>query len=314
MLDLAVPPAEEEPRLGVLDLGGLSQLGTVTMAVWGQLTVRVRTGPGSDVDSYWSDWKRVSLQSQGNVMRGQLEAPNHRFAQIEVGLRGDGAQVSELSITHAPENLAPIVRKISVNAPTFDLSDNVAPPGRATASWSIDDVDGDDISYEVKLRGKGDSQWFKLTEGGGTTKTELTIDLDTLADGIYELEVIASDEPSNGSANARSDALVSDSFAIDRSAPRLDSLRQAKSTITGRAADALSPIHDVMYRIDDQPFRPASAQDGVFDELEEAFVLNLPELAPGRHRLVLRARDHAGNIKLEPMSVVVPEAEKSSSR
>jgi hypothetical protein len=53
----------------------------------------------------------------------------------------------------------------------------------------------------------------------------------------------------------------------------------------------------VTIQIDDGPFRPASATDGIFDGRAEPFEFRLPDPLPfGRHRVVVRARDALGNL------------------
>jgi hypothetical protein len=74
--------------------------------------------------------------------------------------------------------------------------------------------------------------------------------------------------------------------------------------LTGTAQDRGSYIHDVAFSLDNDAFRSASPQDGLFDGTSEAFVLDLPDdLTPGQHRLVIRARDAFGNIGTFPMVI-----------
>ncbi|MGB1276966.1 MAG: hypothetical protein ACPG77_14575, partial [Nannocystaceae bacterium] len=133
---------------------------------------------------------------------------------------------------------------------------------------------------------------------------KLTLELGSVPDGTYEVEVEASDEPSNGSGRARTDKLVSAPFTIDRARPTVAKLKQTKDTISGQASDAGSFIHDVAYSIDGGPFRAASPADGVFDSPDEGFVLQLPKnLTPGKHRLTVRARDAFGNLGSSPLVI-----------
>ena len=114
---------------------------------------------------------------------------------------------------------------------------------------------------------------------------------------MYEIDVTASDEPSNGSGSARTDHLVSDPVVVDRGRPTVSGTAAPGLVVRGTATDALSIINDVTFSVDGGPFRTASASDGLFDEPTEKFELKLPQdLAPGRHRVVVRARDARGNI------------------
>ncbi len=118
-----------------------------------------------------------------------------------------------------------------------------------------------------------------------------------MPDGVYEAQVIASDEPSNGIARAACDEVVSAPFVVDHKRPAIDGVKVSGLSITGTASDEGGQIHDVAFSVDGGPFRAASPSDGLFDTGREGFQLTLPEpLAPGRHRVVLRARDAFGNI------------------
>ena len=142
-----------------------------------------------------------------------------------------------------------------------------------------------------------------LNEGQPLSKKELELALDSVADGVYEVSVRASDEPSNGSGRAMSDELVSDPFVVDRSRPRLEQVKVQGDTVRGLAIDAGSFVHDVAYALDEGSFRAASPSDGIFDGPRESFELRLPALAPGKHRLVLRARDAHGNFVTQALVV-----------
>jgi hypothetical protein len=116
-------------------------------------------------------------------------------------------------------------------------------------------------------------------------------------DGTYEVEVRASDEPNNGVGDAGVDALVSAPFVVDRTRPRIESLKVSATEVSAVARDDAGHILDVAFSVDGGPFRAASPRDGVFDGRDEPFTVPLPEgLSKGRHRLVLRARDAFGNL------------------
>jgi hypothetical protein len=59
--------------------------------------------------------------------------------------------------------------------------------------------------------------------------------------------------------------------------------------------DAASPLRRAEYSVDAAGWVPMDAADGVIDSLREKFVLDLANLAPGEHLVVLRAADSANN-------------------
>jgi len=125
-----------------------------------------------------------------------------------------------------------------------------------------------------------------------------------LPDGIYELQLTASDEPAVGSAAAGIDVLISEPFVVDRTRPTLEGVKVEGLRITGVAKDQGGFIHDVAFAIDGGDFRAASAADGVFDSPSERFEIALPgDLGPGGHRVVVRARDARGNLDTTALEV-----------
>jgi hypothetical protein len=210
-----------------------------------------------------------------------------------------------MELFYAPENLAPLIKSIDVDRP--ELGDGEREPSPSvTIKWSVDSRDDDELIYDVRVRPEGGGEpWVKLNSGDKlVTKHEYSWDLSTVPDGVYEVEIVASDEPSNGTAKARKDGLISDPVIVDRQRPTIASVTIKGRRLTGTAQDRGSYIHDVAFSLDNDAFRSASPQDGLFDGTSEAFVLDLPDdLTPGQHRLVIRARDAFGNIGTFPMVI-----------
>jgi hypothetical protein len=200
---------------------------------------------------------------------------------------------------YAPENLAPLLTAVDVDHPTFADGSNDEPGSNMTIKWKVDARDDDDLIYDVRIRpeGSSESEWIKLNDDDTlVTAKELKLDLTTMPDGVYEVEVTASDEPTNGSGNAKSDELRSAPFVVDRQRPEVTGISVKGRKVTAKATDAGGYVHDVAYRIDGGPFRSASPSDGLFDSPAEDLSIELPELGKGKHRIVIRARDSFGNI------------------
>ena len=284
----------------VLDADHPARYGSFALTGEGKLELRVRTGPTSKVDDRWSEWKSVKLSRENAELRGSADLPRRRYLQAEVVLASDDAHLRSLRAFYAPENLAPLLESITIDHPNFTRATTEEPDGSLDIEWDVEARDGDDLSFDVDIRalGGGDDEWVVLTQEGPISAKKYELDFDTLADGIYEVRVRASDEPANGSGTAASDELISDPFVIDRSRPTIETLRAEGGRVTGVAKDRGSYIHDVAYSIDGGKFRAASASDGLFDSSTERFELKLPEgLEPGTHRVVIRARDARGNLQ-----------------
>ena len=285
----------------VFDADYPAAYGAIRLEGVGPFVVRARTGPTDEPDKRWTDWKKVDLRKIPGGLQGDLSVlTKRRYLQVEVQLAGPAAAMRGLVVYYAPENLAPLVRSIAVSNPDFDADDDEEPSSEVTIKWKADARDDDDLVYEVRVRPEGgkDDEWIKLSSDDElVTKKELKWDVSTVPDGVYEIDVTASDEPSNGSGAARTDHLVSGPVVVDRGRPTVSKASNDGLTVTGTVTDDLSIINDVAFSIDGGPFRPASASDGLFDEPSEAFQIKLPsDLRPGRHRVVVRARDAHGNM------------------
>lgn len=281
----------------VLDTSQPAAFGSVRLRGNGPLTLRARTGPTAEPDKRWSAWKNIALVRESTAWRGDLSSlPHRRYLQLEVVLAAPDAELREVAAFYAPENLAPLLTRVEVDRPGID--DGETDP-KVTISWKVDARDDDDLVYDVRVRpeGTGDDAWMGLTPPGElTTKRELKWDISTVPDGVYEIEVTASDEPTNGTGKARTDELVSPPFVVDRQRPAISTPTVTGNRVKAVATDASGHIHDVTFSIDGGPMRAASAADGLYDSGSEAFEIVLPpELGKGSHRVVMRARDAFGN-------------------
>lgn len=296
---LAAAPAQKARyRTKVFDAKQPSSFGAVYLRGSGELTLRARVGPGDDPDKRWSEWKPVALKKEGDALTGALALPLRRYVELEVVL-APGSELRDLQLFYAPENLAPLVSGVDVTRPDFDLDDDDEPDPKLTIKWKAEARDDDDLVYEIRVRPEGgdEKQWISLSGAEPVTKKEYKWDLGSVPDGVYEAQVIASDEPSNGIARAARDEASSAPFVIDHKRPALEGVKVNGRSIVGTAIDDGGYIHDVAFSVDGGPFRAASASDGLFDTGREGFQLVLPEpLAPGKHRVVLRARDSFGNL------------------
>jgi len=297
-------------RTKVLDAKQPSDFGALALRGKGPLTVRARVGPSDEPNDRWSEWTTIELTNEpGAGFRGTLRAlPRRRYMQVEVALGSPDAELRQLDQFYAPENLAPLLTGVDVDRPELDQSGEREPSPTVTIRWKVESRDEDELVYDVRARqeGTGDTQWIPLHDRDEpVNKRELQWDLSTVPDGVYEIEVKASDEPSNGDGNARTDELRSAPFVVDRQRPRIEDLRFGGGKLSANVRDAGGYVHDVSYRVDDGPFRTVAASDGLFDEPTEAIVVTPAGLRAGTHRVVVRARDSFGNIETAALLVTV---------
>lgn len=304
----AAPADKALYRTKVLDARQPSDFGALVVRGTGRLTARARVGPSDEPGDRWSEWTKIELATEpGGSFRGDLAGlAQRRYLQIELGLAAADAEVRSIEQFYAPENLAPLLKGVDVSRPSFSRDGSSEPSSKVTIRWKVDARDDDDLVYDVRARpeGSGETQWIPLhKDDEPVTKKELSWDLSTVPDGIYEIEVVASDEPSNGAGNARTDELRSAPFVVDRQRPRIEDLRFVGGKVTATIRDAGGYVHDVSYSIDGGSFRSVAAADGLFDEPTESVAFSPRSLRPGTHRLVLRARDSFGNLETEAVIV-----------
>jgi hypothetical protein len=288
------------------------------------LHFRTRSGNSAKPDRTWSDWSEPLANPAGS----RIPSPNARYIQWKAELTGSGGAtpaITSVSLAYLPQNSPPVVRSINVAAvaqtakaassssaaysvtvtDSSDTSSSGTPTqtlSRAagqqiTVSWQADDPDGDRLVYNLFFRGDDETQW-KLFKGD-LHDASFTFDADVLADGKYFFRVVASDRESNPPAAARESQLVGSPVMIDNTPPliAIGTVRYSGGSahIEFSAADAASPLRRCEYSLDASDWLPVAASDGVIDSLRESFVLDLSNLTPGEHVVVLRAGDSANN-------------------
>ena len=141
-------------------------------------------------------------------------------------------------------------------------------------------------------------------------ETSYSWDTAQVADGYYQIEVVASDKPSNpiGALTAKA---VSAPFLIANAAPTLTlgtpTVSADKSvTLHGTVQTGLAFVQAVQAKVDTGDSVAASADDGLFDSPREPFTLTVAGLASGPHKIEVQALDQAGNKATQTVTVTVP--------
>ena len=141
-------------------------------------------------------------------------------------------------------------------------------------------------------------------------ETSYSWDTSEVPDGSYQVEVVASDKPSNpvGALSARA---VSAPFLIVNTLPTLTLGLPAVSadksvTLHGVAQTTLAFVQAVQAKADGGDPVAASADDGLFDSTREPFTLTLSGLSSGPHKIEVQTLDQAGNTATQTVSVTVP--------
>lgn len=170
-------------------------------------------------------------------------------------------------------------------------------PGFCTVVWQASDSNQDKLTYSVALRAESDTPWTTLVDK--TEDTFYSFDTTGFRAGLYFIKVMASDLPANTPETARTTEAISDAFLIDNTPPVLTvkklTLEKDHARILVDAVDGASVISSAKYSLDGKD-EVALRPDGlIFDSTNETCTIELPDLSPGTHSLLLRVQDEANN-------------------
>ncbi len=170
-------------------------------------------------------------------------------------------------------------------------------PGYCTVVWDASDPNGDKLVYSVAIRAESDKPWTALVDK--TEDTFYSFDTTGLREGLYFIKVTASDLPSNTPETALTAEAVSEPFLIDNTPPVLTVQRQTvgkdHARIVVNAVDAASVISSAGYSLDGKDEVGLRPDDLIFDSTSETFTIELNDLSPGAHSLLLHVQDEAKN-------------------
>ncbi len=277
----AVMDAERPAQWGLVDW-------LADLPAGAALGLQTRSGNSNDPeDGSWSAWS--ASYTRPGVDR--ITSPPGRYLQYRLTLSkapGDGVPfLRRLSLSYLPVNQRP---EIKYDAPAMDKPAR----GEVEIKWTASDADKDQLAVTVEYRAAG-GEWQKLAALPADKKSHKW-DTSKLPDGIYDLRLTASDEPSNpGSAQVRE--VVLRALVIDNAKPGVQiaqtTAEGGRLQIAGTATDNHRVV-EVAYQQAEQWYGVAAA-DGQYDSTHEAFVFSVP-LEGDKAQVKLQVRDAAGNV------------------
>ncbi len=291
----------------------------------------VRSGNTGDPGETWSEWAPVEGERGGQIACPAARFLQWK-AVLSRGSRGAGPELFSVEVAYLRENLPPLVSSVTVHEPgdivtgpaggtngssasqtlpggvevTYSL-DAAAPAdrelhvllrGMRTVFWEALDPNGDALSFDLFLKSDDEDDW-KLIEKGVLRRTLHTWDTAAMTDGVYRLRVTATDRPANPKESALTASAESQPFIVDHTPPEFTRVDVSSSsdalTVSGVVTDAASQVMFVDVSIDYGAWKPAFADDGMFDSRSEAFTLVIEGLESGEHAVSVRAADRSGN-------------------
>jgi len=288
----------------VLDAGLRARFGLLSWDAEGKVALSTRSGNTSEPDETWSDWSR-------DLDRPSLvSSPVGRYFQVRARMPANSASVlRRIDVPFVTDNVRPVVTEVEAKFGARTSATgrgsvksgqpiDGSPKSTIEVSFKVDNVDDDELRYFVHYRPLSGSVWYDALEPGKVlTRSEFSWETKDVPEGRYVLKVTASDELSNPPGRALRHSLEGNVVLVDNSAPSITDLSVRGRVVSGRVKDVVGPVRRIEVRVVGRdewvPFEP---KDGIFDQAEEDFVLDLAPLsAPGVDLFTLRVFDTAGN-------------------
>jgi hypothetical protein len=306
-----------------------------------RLDLFARSGNSARPDNTWSDWTGPYHNAEDSPI---LSTPA-RYIQWKAVFHGTGEAgpiLTAVTVSYLNQNLPPQIHSLTVTngsekitlsgmpiatsgfvestMPVGTVSTPIgvygsAPGSEAFAdskppiiiSWHASDPNDDELIYSVYIKSAEEQEWHLLK---GKLKGD-TCDLqpDTLANGQYQVRLLASDAPSNPPDQALTSSLVSAPFWVDNTPPEVQVVRREvhgrNAEIHFEAKSEGAPLREAEVSTGENTWHPILSDDGIIDSRQEAFTVNLSSLSPGEHVVSLRAVDTAGNIGVSTAVIAV---------
>lgn len=297
------PTAQPTWTSQTFDATQRAQFGQVALRGTANLEWATRTGNVDVPDTTWTDWSR--FQRSG----APVASSAGRYLQVRVRFPATGASdLRGLTVFYLGSNQRPVVTAVTVTVDASQATQRrrgrLAPTSIVRLTWRMDNPDSDEVRYRLRVRREGETALREILRSD-VVHTATTYDWDTqgLADGLYVVEVEATDELSNSEGRVLHSTAVSDPIVVDNHAPRIDGLAVRGDAIVGRAIDAVGPITRLEVAVDGQPFRDIDADDHLLDSADEAFRVPVASVGAGPHTVAVRATDTTGHTIVAEINV-----------
>jgi hypothetical protein len=290
----------------VFDAQAPARFGSLGWRANGNVVIETRSGNTEEPGPGWSGWQkpREIHGTAAGAKRAKVPSPTGRYLQFRARLGGDDSALRAATVYYLPQNRPTRIEEVTVTEATASklatLEQSPSTPRSPVLKlkWKVENDDGDETVYKLAVRREGDVRWRPIHTGPKPlTATNYDWNTETYPDGHYRLRVTASDRRANAEAVSLETTRQSSVFAVDNQKPAVANISVKYPAASARATDALSPVGEMAWSVDDGPWQLGAARDGLFDDTTELLTIQLPDdLDPGVHTLAIRVADEAGNI------------------
>ena len=227
---LGTAPADGYYESRVDDFVGHTRWGRVTWRGSG-VQLATRSGNSAEPDATWSAWS-AAQQESGSI----IQSPAARYVQYRVELEGNDAYLEHIALHGLRANLPPQIAALEIqpyrtpqrngNQQQQQAAQQQRSGGPTQARslyrlrWQASDPNGEELLYDLYLRGEGQTQWKEAHRN--EERTSLLWETATMPEGWTQLKLVASDRGENPPEEALSSEYISPLFAIDNSPPRIE--------------------------------------------------------------------------------------------
>lgn len=295
-----------------IDAGLPAQWGTLSWKgenAASSISFYTRSGNTEQPSSSWSDWSAVEKKDE--IFR--IKSPSARFIQWKCHFTHRDAYIEQVSLSYIQHNVAPSVSSIIIHRPndayeaksentkssirgiTFPapLPSKQIKKGYRTVDWLFEDANFDGLCFDLYYRLSGSAVWRNMVRD--LELNFYTWDSAQMADGKYEIKIVAHDKLNNPEDQAQTGEKISKPFIIDNTGPVIKAGNNNKGNIlTVDVRDEWSPIEKVEYSIDANEWRTIYPVDGILDSRAEVFEIEVPDNTS--HDVAIKARDSIDNV------------------
>jgi outer membrane protein assembly factor BamB len=303
----------------VLDAQQVSRFGHVrmhgTLPKGATLKLSTRSGNISDPGEVgWSKWTEPVSATESMP----VTAPSARFLQYRLSFAStDGSHtaiVDDVDVSYQEPNLSPQVKSVKITTlqkPPPDPNQPQSTPPSARyqqITWDASDPNQDNLIYDLFYRSGSKSPWIELKDNLKDTNYEW--DTQTVADGRYEVKVVASDERANSPGAGKRASRISDPVQVDNTSPIIANLTAGSGAgevrIQCEAYDQSSTLAAFAYVVDSSSdWQTVLPSDKIADSPQEKLDFSIAGLKPGPHQVTLRATDARGNNAISSVPVTI---------
>ena len=282
------------------------------------ITFATRSGNTRKPDDTWNKWSEELTTAEGSQIPnadGQYIQWRAKFTTTDPA---ETPTLKKVTLASAQTNIEPKINEISINTGTTSSqrpstsrpsppssssrgsSSANASPKRWNIGWKVEDANKDTLQFFVYYSAVGDDENWQLL------KKELAApsyawDITSIADGEYQLKIVATDKLSNPVGWEKTTEKVSAPFTVDNTDPDVGEIQVKPNedgtfNITCDVSDMMNTIQKAVYKIDnDEQWKVIFPEDGIFDSKEEQLLLKTGKLPEGTHSITIRVTDRAQN-------------------